>query len=190
MEESPLSWKLNQHIPALIDMAEQAKERGDLGRARRMFRVAMRESMSCPNSKAHIIRIAVCLANTYFDEANYIRAGAWFKRALNLSIMLYGEHTVQAACLLVKLAELSTVQGKFDEYETLFERAQRTYLLSESADVRVFRNCLIDLSWSLCVMNKASSARDVNNLVFQIEQAEKFSTDLIYDEARNNLGVN
>lgn len=190
MEESLLSSEAKQHIAALIDMGVEARKKGDLSRARRMFRVAIRKSMSCANSKAHVIRIAISVANTYLDETNYNLAEAWYKHALNLSLALYGDCNMQVACLLVKLAELNTLQGKFNEHRTLFERAQKVYLLSKSADVRVFRNCLIDLSWSLCVMNEASSAREVNQLIDQIEQTEKLGAEQFYDKARNNFDVN
>lgn len=175
-------------MPALIAMGERAREQCDFTGARKYFRAAMRKSTSSPNGKSYVVRIAIGLATTYFDEIAYDPAEAWYKRALNLSVLLNGEYTMQAACLLVKLAELNTLKGKFDEVQELSKRAQHAYLLCDNTNIDVFLNCLVDLSWALCVTNRASNARDVNNFIAQVK--EELTPDPTCDEAMSDCGIN
>lgn len=186
MEDSLTSYKFKDHVLTLIDMGEQARRQGDFSRARRLFRAALRESLPYPHNNDHIVLAATSLATSYFDETNYDRAQAWFKRALHISISLYGEHTLQAGCLLVKLANLSVLKSKLDEYEMYLEHAQRTYLLCDSKDVRLFLDCLIDLSWTLCVMNRASDAMSVNQFIAQIKQEETLSLSFITETIKDH----
>jgi len=161
------------NIAALLERGQRAREKGHFERARRMIRGAMRESLLPNNDKDNLVTVVACLAGTYFDEADYSRAEIWFKYAYYVSVMLHGEHTLQAAGILAKLAELSALQLRYDESQGQFEQAQRIYLLSDSADahqLQIFLKILIDLSWTLCMSGNALEARDVNVLIDQIKK--------------------
>lgn len=182
MEETVRSLKPRERIPGLIDIAERSKDRGDFSRAQRMFRAELNSALREPNGDKDVVGILIYIAKSYFDDANYDEAEKWYRRAFNLSVRVHGEFNLQSACLLILIAEVNALQSKFDKSERLFEQVKRTYLLCADINTNDFCNCLIDLSSTLCLMNKASQAREVNDFVAMVS-TEITSVESIDDKA-------
>jgi len=169
MSEREFKSKQSDRIPSCIEIGLQAGERGDFRTARQMFRAAVRHLAGTQDRRPRLIEIAIQTAHTYFHEACYDQAHAWYSKALHLSRALHGPNTLQAACLMSRLAEINVMQSSVHDFHNTFTNMERAYLLAKENDSGAFLLSLIDLSWALCVHGHTRQARTVNNFIAQIQ---------------------
>jgi tetratricopeptide (TPR) repeat protein len=167
------SLEVKRLAPSCIEIGLQASRKGNFQLARQMLHTAMEQLEGQEDKKPRLIELIINIADTYFNEGSYDQAKAWYGKALQSSELWQGTNTIQSACLIARLAELSVLQADMSEFEKCFENVQRTFLLSQESNVSALLGALIDLSWALCVQGRLAEVQPVNSLIAHIKQLEE-----------------
>jgi tetratricopeptide (TPR) repeat protein len=170
-----LKMKLESKLPSCTEIGLQASKKGDFQMARQMLRKAIEQLEGLHDKQSQLIDLTTNIADTYLNEGRYDSAKEWYAKALHRAETLHGAHSLQGACLLARLAEVSVLQSDMTDFQKSFDSAQRAYLLAdESSDVSNLLAALIDLSWALCVRGQfIEEVRHVNCLIAQIRQIDE-----------------
>jgi len=155
-------------IPTCIDIGVLASRKGDFQTARQMFRTAIRQLKGHANKQPCLLELISRIGKSYFNEGHYDQAGSWYRRALQVSERFYGANTLQAACIMARLADLHVLQRDLSGFEKAFDDIERIYLLSQERDTHQLLRLLIDLAWTLCIYAHPIEARRVNAFVAHI----------------------
>lgn len=170
-----LKLKLENKLPSCTEIGLQASKKGDFQLARQMLRKAMEQLEGQAGKQPQLIELTTNIADTYLNEGRYDSAKEWYAQALHRAEISHGAHSLQGACLIARLAEVSVLQSDITEFQKSFETLQRAYLLAgDDVDLSNLLGALIDLSWALCVRGQfVEEVKQVNSLIAQIRQLDE-----------------
>ncbi len=112
-------------------------------------------------------------ADTYLNEGNYASAKQLYEKALHCCWQNLRQNTLQAGCLMARLAEIGILQEDINEFQQSFENVERIYLLCQESDVSDLLHALIDLSWAASLQGYIDEIKSVNILIANIKQLEQ-----------------
>jgi len=159
------------------DIGLRASEKGDFHFARQMLHVAI-EQLHGQDKQSRLIELIADIADTYLHEENYDMAEIWYKKALNRLELSQQAETLQAACLMARLAQVHALTPRKSELTKYLDNLLRIYLLDSEANISILLGPLVDLSWTLCVSGFIAEVHTVNDLIAQVKQLseeEKFA---------------
>lgn len=171
--QTTLQSKEMQSVPSCIEIGLQAGKKGDFQLARQMLHTAMEQLEGHEDKQSRLIELITDIADTYLCEGSYDLAKNWYMKALHRCELLQGTNTLQAACLMARLAQVCALQSKMTEFQKYLDNVLRAYLLTPEEDISILLNPLIDLSWALCIRKCVAEVQPINDLIALIKQLEE-----------------
>ena len=153
------------------EIGYKACEQGHYEVADQMFLAAIKEAQAAGEKDLRLGATLINIAATYIERRLYRKAESLYKQALALYNYVLGPNNWHCSMVLVNLAELCCLQGKFGQSVQFYKRALTAAEKSSARNLAELIHWHRRLAWIYMKQKKFADADQTYRRMLQLEQS-------------------